>query len=129
MTAVNVCPGPNIVYFNKTVSLQTMTDHIYGRVNLLEGSNRPHLLIKELQLYLDYLEEQLQIPAKTAQPDRQNKYYDAFCARLQEGIDYYRQLHATAVITDSSFIPALDAAGERLQALCSRYNIGQHTAS
>lgn len=129
MTAVNVCPGPNIVYFNKTVSLQTMTDHIYGRVNLLEGSGRPHLLIKELQLYLDYLEEQLQLPAQAAQPDRQNKYYDAFCARLQEGINYYRRLHAAAVITDSSFIPALDAAGERLQMLCSRYSTGQHTAS
>jgi NAD(P)H-dependent flavin oxidoreductase YrpB (nitropropane dioxygenase family) len=49
--SVTICPGPNIAYFNKVVTLKEMTDHIYGRVNLLEGVHRPHMFINELTLF------------------------------------------------------------------------------
>ena len=36
-----------------------MTDHIYGRKNILTHVNRPHMFIAELYLYIDFLKEQL----------------------------------------------------------------------
>lgn len=60
LSAVNICPGPNIVNFSEVVSLQTMTDHIYGRKNILTNNYRPHMFITELNLYINYLKEQLE---------------------------------------------------------------------
>src|SRR5690606_21899377 len=57
--AVNICPGPNIAYFNRKVSLKKMVSHIYGRLNILSDNTRPHFFIKELRLYIDYWEELL----------------------------------------------------------------------
>ena len=51
-----VCPGPNIAYFSKIVTLKEMADHIYGRTNLVTDPNRPNMFIKELGLYVDYLD-------------------------------------------------------------------------
>lgn len=82
---VTVCPGPNIAYFNKVVSLREMVDHIYGRANILPSGDRPHVFIKELQLYLAFLEEQL-----TGAP--LTRLQKAFIQNLQDGIAYYQQL-------------------------------------
>ena len=35
LSAVTICPGPNLVYFSGIFSLKQMVDHIYGRINLL----------------------------------------------------------------------------------------------
>jgi hypothetical protein len=35
LSAVNICPGPNLAYFSDTFSLKQMVDHIYGRLNVL----------------------------------------------------------------------------------------------
>jgi hypothetical protein len=35
LTAVINCPGPNIAYFSKSVSLQEMIDDIYGRTDII----------------------------------------------------------------------------------------------
>lgn len=45
-----VCPGPNLAYFSKIVTLKEMVDHIYGRCNLLNETPRPHMFIKELRM-------------------------------------------------------------------------------
>lgn len=82
---VTVCPGPNIAYFNKVVSLQEMTDHIYGRGNILPDGYRPHVFVKELQLYLAFIREQLSGEPLT-------KPQQAFLRNLQAGIEYYRQV-------------------------------------
>ncbi|MBK5272212.1 MAG: hypothetical protein JJE22_14475, partial [Bacteroidia bacterium] len=92
LNAVNICPGPNIVNFSKVVSLQTMTDHIYGRKNILTNPNRPHLFIAELLLYIDYLKEQLEEDDHTEQFAKKKKYYASFYNNLWDGITYYRQL-------------------------------------
>lgn len=60
LKAVTICPGPNITNFSKVVSLQAMTDHIYGRTNILTNNNRPHMFIAELNLYIDYFKEELE---------------------------------------------------------------------
>ncbi|SEN55075.1 hypothetical protein SAMN04488505_11156 [Chitinophaga rupis] len=123
LPAVNICPGPNIIHFNREVSLQTMTDHIYGRTNLLEGRERPHMFLTELGLYLDYLEEQLVEDKKADQLMQKKKYYNGFFGQLADGIAYYRGLSAAAVITEKSFLPGLNAAEIRLNEMKEGYDI------
>lgn len=90
---VSVCPGPNIAYFDTVVSLKTMTDHIYGRLSIVNEANRPNLFVKELQLYVDYLKNMI---AETPRPfsDKQRKYFQLFQQNLDDGITYYRRLYA-----------------------------------
>lgn len=90
---VSVCPGPNIAYFDKVVSLKTMVDHIYGRTSIVNEASRPHMFVKELKLYVDYLKTQI---AETPAPfsDRQMKYFQTFAHNLHEGIAYYTNLYA-----------------------------------
>lgn len=90
-TAVNVCPGPNIAYFSKIVSLQKMIDHIYGRANIILRDDRPHMFIKELTLYLDYWAEMLN-DTKVQFDQKRKKYVQEFHKNLTEGISYYRSL-------------------------------------
>jgi hypothetical protein len=115
--AVNICPGPNIIHFNREVDLQTMIGHIYGRIDLISGNNRPHMFITELRLYLDYLEEQLGIDRKNGTIAQKKKYYDSFTAGLGAGITYYQQLYEAGIITDPGFSEGLKAAFLRLQFL------------
>jgi hypothetical protein len=90
---VSVCPGPNIAYFEKVVTLKTMTDHIYGRLSIVNEATRPNLFVKELQLYVDYLKNMI---AETPKPytEKQMKYYQLFQQNLDEGITYYKQLYS-----------------------------------
>ena len=90
--AVTICPGPNIVNFSKVSTLQTMTDHIYGRKNILSNSSRSHMFIAELHLYFDYLKEQLEEEPSKGQISKKKKHYASFYKNLRDGIMYYRQL-------------------------------------
>ncbi len=86
-----VCPGPNMAYFDKEVSLKEMIGHIYGRINIMEDKNRPHMFIKELNLYMDYLKNRLN-EAGDEWDKKQQKYFEKFAANLESGIDYYQEL-------------------------------------
>lgn len=88
---VSVCPGPNMAYFSKKVSLKNMVDHIYGKINILDSKNRPNMFIKEIAMYIDYLKNRIN---KTQKPftDKQIKYFDTFKNNLMNGIEYYREL-------------------------------------
>ncbi len=89
LTAVTICPGPNIAYFSKTVSLHEMTNHIYGRNNIITDGNRPHVFINELFIYIAYLKEQLM---EVVEPidTKKEKYFSGFYNQLLNGINYYR---------------------------------------
>lgn len=91
LTAVTICPGPNIAYFDKKVSLQEMVDHIYGRIDLLANKYRPDLFTKELHLYVDYFKEQVDELTESFQEKKQ-KYVTEFKKNLEEGIAYYKKL-------------------------------------
>lgn len=67
-----------------------MTDHIYGRSNLMTGKSRPHMCIKELQLYLEYLEKELKDNREMDKKELKNQ--QKFCENLLKEIDYYKQL-------------------------------------
>ncbi len=94
--AVAVCPGPNAAYFTEIVSLQRMTDHIYGRANIIKRTDRPHMFIKELGLYLEYLSNKME---ETAKPftAKQIEYFNEFASNLKDGIRYYQKLFAEKV--------------------------------
>jgi len=114
LEAVTICPGPNIIYFSKKVSLQTMTDHIYGRADLLEGMDRPHMFINELNLYVNYLEEELS--AQGSLDDKKIKFYTSFIENLMAGIAYYNTINESQLLNDS-FHHSLQEATMRIQSI------------
>lgn len=90
-TAVSICPGPNLAYFSRLYSLKEMVDHIYGRSNVMDRTDRPNMFIKELSMYLEYLQVKI---GETVKPisDKQKKYFETFQDNLTKGIDYYKDL-------------------------------------
>ncbi|ADY50961.1 hypothetical protein Pedsa_0379 [Pseudopedobacter saltans DSM 12145] len=89
--AVAICPGPNIAYFSGEFTLEEMVKHIYGKVNLLSGSNRSNIFINELSLYVDYLKKDISNSLKDLN-DKKVKYFSKFQQQLENGIDYYKSL-------------------------------------
>lgn len=89
-SGVSICPGPNLAYFKQVVSLKEMVDHIYGKINLLKGVKRPNLFLKELKMYVEYLENKLK-EAQENEDDKQLVYFRKFQKNLQDGISYYQQ--------------------------------------
>lgn len=91
---VSVCPGPNMAYFSEVMTLKEMVDHIYGKINVITRKDRPHMFIKELTIYLDYLKTKLD---ETARPwsEKQQEYFTTFGENLDKGIQYYKELFST----------------------------------
>lgn len=121
LPAVNICPGPNIANFSKVVSLQTMTDHIYGRKNILMNDSRPHMFIAELNLYINYLHEQLESDLQTGQLEDRKKYYTNFYKNLKTGMAYYEHLPGMASSFRRLFINELKKADLTLGLLLFQY--------
>lgn len=88
---VSVCPGPNMAYYSKIMSLKNMTDHIYGRDNMITRKDRPNMFIKELYIYLDFLKNKLE-EAKTGMNKKEEKHLVTFTNNMKEGILYYQNL-------------------------------------
>ena len=88
---VTVCPGPNMAYFDKIVSIKDMVGHIYGKVNLLRKSYRPHMFVKELNLYINYLKNEVD-ELKTPIDKKKAKYLKKFTDNMNAGIAYYQTL-------------------------------------
>ncbi len=91
LTAVAICPGPNLAYFSKTNTLREMVDHIYGRTNVLNSLNRPNIFINELNLYVDYLKKEI-LNCSNSISVNQTRYLQKFKNNLIEGINYYKNL-------------------------------------
>jgi len=123
LDAVTICPGPNIVNFSKLVSLQTMTDHIYGRTNIIEKLIRPNLFVAELYLYIDYLKEELKDDIQHEQFEKRSKYYIAFFQNLRNGINYYRTLNGLSDQTKQQMLKDLDNASLELDSLVYQYEL------
>jgi hypothetical protein len=91
---VSVCPGPNMAYYSKVMSLKEITNHIYGRQNVMTRDDRPNMFIKELNIYIDYLKNKFE-ETKGELDKKQEKYFSNFSNNLKEGISYYNNLFAT----------------------------------
>ncbi|HLW62069.1 MAG TPA: hypothetical protein VKY33_01595 [Flavobacterium sp.] len=88
---VVICPGPNLAYFDKIVSLADMVKHIYGKPTLTIASNRPNMFIKELQMYIEHLKKGFAENTESMTAV-QLKKWKIFQTNLQSGIDYYKDL-------------------------------------
>lgn len=88
---VSICPGPNIAYFNKTLSFKEMIDHIYGRINVISDSSRPNFFVKELKLYINYLGGLIS-ESESNISEKQINHFNKFRNNLNEGIEYYKTL-------------------------------------
>jgi hypothetical protein len=90
-TAVAICPGPNLAYFTKIYALDEMVGHIYGRIDLLGKVERPHVLLKELELYVNYLHTEIKLMMEDFTSKKQGQLIK-FRTQLLEGIGYYKNL-------------------------------------
>lgn len=88
---VVICPGPNLAYFNKEVSLKEMVQHIYGNTNIMLQSDRPNLFIKELKMYVDYLRNEVNTLTNDVTAS-QIKKWNLYRNNINQGIEYYQNL-------------------------------------
>jgi len=86
-----ICCGPGIINFSKVTTLENMIDHIYGRVSLLSDTGRPHMFIKELQLYYEFIKSESD---KVSQGllEKTSSYFNEFIENINGGIAYYKKL-------------------------------------
>jgi len=88
---VVICPGPNLAYFDKEISLSEMVQHIYGNANVMTTPNRPNLFVNEFKMYVDYLKSEIAEMTETITAP-QIKKWNSFKSNLSEGILYYETL-------------------------------------
>ena len=89
---VSVCPGPNLAYFDKTVSLEEMVGHIYGKNKITDDPNRPNMFIKELKMYVDHFREKVE--EMTWPLNRPNaKFIKTYEKNMILGLAYYKKLY------------------------------------
>ncbi len=114
---VVVCPGPNLSFFDKEVSLSEMVRHIYGYDNVLPDDHRPHLFINELKLYVDYFKNEIvEFSEEITKSDV--KKWEIFKGNLLKGIAYYEELFAET----NYFKPKLDSIFSDLKSFKLKLN-------
>jgi hypothetical protein len=79
-----------MAYFSKTYSLKEMIHHIYGEKSGEDHTDRPNMMLKELNLYIDNLAGQLKDRIEIT--PQQLKKWEAFKSNLLQGISYYKAL-------------------------------------
>ena len=89
--ATAICTGPNIVNFSRVASLKEMVDHIYGRISLLTNPDRPHMFIREIELYVDYAGKEFRRFALGLSA-RKESYFSEMKENLRSGVEYYAGL-------------------------------------
>ncbi len=119
---VSVCPGPNMAYYSKVMSLKEITNHIYGRMNVISRTDRPNMFIKELNIYIDFLKNKLE-ETKGTLDKKQEKYFSTFSSNLNKGITYYNNLFGTVKDNfkeaKSTLLNDLELSKNKLQLLTS----------
>ncbi|MBL4904226.1 MAG: hypothetical protein JKY62_16510 [Desulfocapsa sp.] len=94
--AATVCCGPGIVDFSKIATLQEMVGHIYGRLSLITSKDRPHMFVKELSLYVDYLRKEIDnFPLGLSVNSA--SFLGGMRENLLKGIEYYQTLSGELV--------------------------------
>jgi hypothetical protein len=117
---VAVCPGSNLAYFDREVSLREMVDHIYGRGVSLVPATRPHLFAKELTVYVDELARRLGALEPGAAGAAALAALASYRDNLHAGLAHYRSLvtqPAYPAENLASLATAVEQAAARLDAL------------
>ena len=117
---VSICPGPNLAYYSKTSTLQEMTNHIYGKSSVMQRTDRPNMYIKEMELYLDFLQNKL-TESLVAMDKKKERYLGKFIRNMENGITYYQDLfnNAKGIFEDkkTSILNALEDGKNQLKAM------------
>ncbi len=100
---VVICPGPNLAYFDREVSLLDMVKHIYGNTSVLGKINRPNMFINELKMYVEYLKNEVEEVSNEITA-AQIKKLQAFKNNLLEGIEYYVNLFTETKFFKPDFV-------------------------
>lgn len=119
----SICPGPNIVWFNREYSLQEMIDHIYGRGDSLVSADRPHMFCQEVELYVDYYKKLIGTMGDT--PAEIN-YLETFKNNLENGIETILQISKQQAYPNenlSSIPEFIKIQHERLKLIHSQRNL------
>ncbi|MFZ2323481.1 MAG: hypothetical protein WAV89_07280 [Ignavibacteriaceae bacterium] len=80
----SICPGPNVVWFDREYTLKEMVDHIYGRSEPLVSENRPHMFCQEVELYINYYEKLI---CSMGDSTAEINYLETFRTNLENGMD------------------------------------------
>ena len=91
---VSICPGPNMAYFNQELSLQDMSHHIYNGNEGIVRTDRPHMFVNELGMYLKYLSEKIE-DHKEDWGRKSGRYLNGFTSNMNEGISYYQEMFSS----------------------------------
>lgn len=94
-----------------------MTDHIYGRTNIMENASRPHMFIAELKLYITYVQESLEDEGINNLDKKRRAYYKTFFAGLNDAILYYRDKICILLNEPSVFLAQLIEAEHEIHAI------------
>ena len=88
---VSICPGPNMAYFSKVLTLSEMANHIYNDADGVVRSDRPNMFVNELSMYLKLLSEKIE-EHKLSWGRASEKKLTNFADNLNNGIDYYFEM-------------------------------------
>jgi len=110
---VAICPGPNMAYFSKELSLKEMVDHIYGKANVIATNHRPHMFIKELTMYVDYFSKKVD-EFKDSLSAKNEKYLTTFQQNLENGIEYYHNLFSSFESNKETLLSELNSLKNEL---------------
>ena len=122
---VSICPGPNMAYFNKELSLKDMSYHIYHDDNGIVREDRPNMFINELNMYLTYLSKKIE-EHKVDWGRRSDRYLNTFSENMNNGISYYNKMFNSI---GSTFSGVKDIANKSLnEAMESMKRMGEEIA-
>ena len=87
-----ICAGPNVINYDRELTLEELVDHIYGRgPSVVSEKDRAHMFIREAELYVDYFDrEKLKnyLGYKKLKPE----YFAEYKQNMLSGISYYENL-------------------------------------
>jgi hypothetical protein len=115
-----ICPGPNIAWFDRQYSLREMTDHIYGRTNIVPAE-RPHMFAKEMIMYVDYLEELIE---QCEDPAADMKSLTRFKNNLEKGMEYCEEIGSSGSYEGenlNSILTTVEGQKARLLAIFEKF--------
>ena len=88
-----------------------MVGHIYGRNNVISRTDRPHMFINELRMYVDHLRRKAE-ETRISGNAREARSLVTFQNNLLKGIEYYRELFSKV---SGSFHINEPKAGQQLE--------------
>ena len=121
-----ICPGPSLAIFSKMVSLKDMVSHIYGDINIIEGSKNPGMFMTELRLYIDELKNKISKNI-TNFTEKEQKDILSFAKNLSAGIEYYKNILSVLITVDSIYAENLKSElttlKNKFEELASKHNL------